>query len=176
MLLLDALSRLQREELIGCIGRLHDADRALTLLDQGCQRVFVDGKILRALCLHADGGLQRLQRMRPPLEGVGGHAGAGGVAPVGGRIEAAELCLHLNELIGHALRLGNQLRGQRERGAQLADDVEVRVWDSTAELRYLVLPERPPGTEKMTEDELAALVTRDSMVGVAKVTLPGGQA
>ena len=64
----------------------------------------------------------------------------------------------------------------REFGLQLADDVEVRVWDSTAELRYLVLPERPPGTEKMTEDELVALVTRDSMVGVAKVALPGGQA
>ena len=64
----------------------------------------------------------------------------------------------------------------REFGLQLADDVEVRVWDSTAELRYLVLPERPAGSEKMTEDELAALVTRDSMVGVAKVTLQGGQA
>jgi nitrile hydratase len=64
----------------------------------------------------------------------------------------------------------------REFGLQLADDVEVRVWDSTAELRYLVLPERPAGSEKMKEDELAALVTRDSMVGVAKVTLHGGQA
>ena len=64
----------------------------------------------------------------------------------------------------------------REFGLQLADDVEVRVWDSTAELRYLVLPERPAGSEKMTEEELAALVTRDSMVGVAKVTLPGGKA
>jgi nitrile hydratase len=64
----------------------------------------------------------------------------------------------------------------REFGLQLADDVEVRVWDSTAELRYLVLPERPAGSEKMKEDELAALVTRDSMVGVAKVTLQGGQA
>ena len=64
----------------------------------------------------------------------------------------------------------------REFGLQLADEVEVRVWDSTAELRYLVLPERPPGSEKMTEDELAALVTRDSMIGVAKVTLSGGQA
>jgi len=63
-----------------------------------------------------------------------------------------------------------------EFGLQLADDVEVRVWDSTAELRYLVLPERPAGSEQMTEDELAALVTRDSMVGVAKVTLPGGHA
>jgi nitrile hydratase len=64
----------------------------------------------------------------------------------------------------------------REFGLQLADDVEVRVWDSTAELRYLVLPERPAGSEKMKEDELAALVTRDSMVGVAKVALQGGQA
>ena len=48
-------------------------------------------------------------------------------------------------------------------------DTELRVWDSTAEIRYLVLPERPAGTESMTEDELAALVTRDSMIGVAKV-------
>jgi nitrile hydratase subunit alpha len=58
----------------------------------------------------------------------------------------------------------------REFGLDLTDDVEVRVWDSTAELRYLVLPERPAGTEKMSEAELAGLVTRDSMVGVAKVT------
>ena len=57
----------------------------------------------------------------------------------------------------------------REFGLELADDVEMRVWDSTAELRYLVLPERPAGTERMSEAELAALVTRDSMVGVAKV-------
>ena len=55
----------------------------------------------------------------------------------------------------------------REFGLDIAEDVEVRVWDSTAELRYLVLPERPPGTESLTEDQLAALVTRDSMVGVA---------
>jgi nitrile hydratase len=58
----------------------------------------------------------------------------------------------------------------REFGLELPEDVEVRVWDSTAELRYLVLPERPGGTEKLSEDELAALVTRDAMVGVAKVT------
>jgi nitrile hydratase subunit alpha len=57
----------------------------------------------------------------------------------------------------------------RELGTTLPDDVEVRVWDSTAELRYLVLPERPAGTEKLNEDQLAALVTRDAMVGVAKV-------
>jgi nitrile hydratase len=62
----------------------------------------------------------------------------------------------------------------REFGLQLPNDVEVRVWDSTAELRYLVLPERPAGTETMTEEELAALVTRDSMVGVAKVAVPAG--
>ncbi len=60
----------------------------------------------------------------------------------------------------------------REFGLDLAEDVEVRVWDSTAELRYLVLPERPPGAEKLTEDQLAALVTRDAMVGVAKVMPP----
>ena len=60
----------------------------------------------------------------------------------------------------------------REFGLELADDVELRVWDSTAELRYLVLPERPAGTEELTEDELAALVTRDAMVGVAKVAPP----
>jgi len=62
----------------------------------------------------------------------------------------------------------------REFGLELADDVEIRVWDSTSEMRYLVLPERPPGSEKLTEEELAALVTRDSMVGVGKVALPGG--
>jgi len=56
-----------------------------------------------------------------------------------------------------------------EMGVSVPADTEVRVWDSTAEIRYLVLPERPAGTEKMTEDELAALVTRDSMIGVAKV-------
>jgi nitrile hydratase len=56
-----------------------------------------------------------------------------------------------------------------EFGLELPADVEVRVWDSTAEIRYLVLPERPPGTESMTEADLAGLVTRDSMVGVARV-------
>jgi nitrile hydratase len=56
----------------------------------------------------------------------------------------------------------------REFGLDLSADVEVRVWDSTAELRYLVLPERPSGTGKMTVEELASLVTRDSMIGVAK--------
>jgi len=57
----------------------------------------------------------------------------------------------------------------REFGLELPEDVEIRVWDSTAEVRYLVLPERPVGTEKLGEEELAALVTRDAMVGVAKV-------
>src|SRR3989442_14177833 len=60
----------------------------------------------------------------------------------------------------------------REFGVELGDDVEVRVWDSTSEMRYLVLPERPAGTEGMSEEALAQLVTRDSMIGVAKVTPP----
>ncbi len=60
----------------------------------------------------------------------------------------------------------------REFGLQLEDDVEVHVWDSTAELRYFVLPERPAGTENMNEEELAAMVTRNAMIGVAKVTAP----
>src|SRR5712692_10353398 len=66
----------------------------------------------------------------------------------------------------------------REFGLELPQDAEVRVWDSTAELRYLVLPERPAGSEGLSEEALAALVTRDAMVGVAKVTLsqPGGPA
>ena len=57
-------------------------------------------------------------------------------------------------------------------GLELAPDVEVRVWDSSAEIRYLVIPQRPKGTEGMSEDALAGIVTRDSMVGVAKVEAP----
>lgn len=59
----------------------------------------------------------------------------------------------------------------KELGLEIAADVEVRVWDSTAEIRYIVLPERPAGSEHLNEDALAALVTRDSMIGTAKVTL-----
>jgi nitrile hydratase len=50
--------------------------------------------------------------------------------------------------------------------------VEVRVWDSTAEVRYLVLPERPAGSDKLGEEALAALVTRDAMIGIAKLMPP----
>ncbi len=60
----------------------------------------------------------------------------------------------------------------REFGMELPEDVEIRVWDSSAEVRYLVLPERPEGTEGMSEEELAQLVTRDAMIGVAKVKAP----
>jgi len=60
----------------------------------------------------------------------------------------------------------------REFGLEVAADVEVRVWDSTADQRYLVLPERPAGSEGMSEEELAALITRDSMVGVSYVAPP----
>ena len=62
----------------------------------------------------------------------------------------------------------------REFGVELDENVEIRVWDSTSEMRYLVLPERPEGTENMTEDELVVLVTRDAMVGTAKVNPAGG--
>jgi len=54
-------------------------------------------------------------------------------------------------------------------GCTLPDDVEIRVWDSSAEVRYLVLTQRPSGTEDMSEAELAGLVTRDSMIGVARL-------
>jgi nitrile hydratase alpha subunit len=63
----------------------------------------------------------------------------------------------------------------KEFGTELPTDVEVRVMDSTADLRYLVLPLRPPGTEGMTEDQLADLVTRDSMIGVTTARSPGQQ-
>lgn len=60
----------------------------------------------------------------------------------------------------------------KEFGEDIPEDVEVRVWDSTAELRYLVVPERPAGTDGWTEEELAAIVTRDSMVGVTRLKSP----
>jgi nitrile hydratase len=60
----------------------------------------------------------------------------------------------------------------RELGLDLPEEVAVRVWDSNAASRYLVLPERPPGTEAMREAALATLVTRDAMIGVAKVAAP----
>ncbi len=59
-----------------------------------------------------------------------------------------------------------------ELGLDLPNDVEVRVWDSNAASRYFVLPERPKGTESMSEADLATLVTRDTMIGVAKVASP----
>jgi nitrile hydratase len=61
-----------------------------------------------------------------------------------------------------------------ELGVEVPAATEVRVWDSTAEIRYLVLPERPAGTERMSEAELAELVTRDAMIGVARVPPPAG--
>ena len=60
----------------------------------------------------------------------------------------------------------------KEFGLELPEHVKIRVWDSTAEVRYLVVPERPAGTEHLSEEQLAALVTRDSMIGVAKAKAP----
>ncbi|MBS27911.1 MAG: nitrile hydratase subunit alpha [Alphaproteobacteria bacterium] len=59
-------------------------------------------------------------------------------------------------------------------GVTLPAETETRVWDSTAEIRYLVIPQRPAGTDDLSEDELAALVTRDSMIGTGLVFAPGG--
>ena len=56
----------------------------------------------------------------------------------------------------------------RELGAELPESVEIRVWDSSAEVRYMVLPQRPPSTDDLTEEELVGLVTRDAMIGVAR--------
>jgi nitrile hydratase len=64
----------------------------------------------------------------------------------------------------------------REFGVELPESTEIRIWDSSAELRYLVLPERPAGTERLSEAELAALVTRDAMIGVAVVKPPAAAA
>ncbi len=60
----------------------------------------------------------------------------------------------------------------RDFGVELPEDTEIRVWDSTAEVRYLVVPMRPPGTEGLSEDELAPLVTRDSMIGTGLAATP----
>ena len=61
----------------------------------------------------------------------------------------------------------------REFGLEIGEDVAIHVHDSSSEVRYMVLPERPAGTEGLTEEELAALVTRDAMIGVARVQPPG---
>jgi nitrile hydratase len=60
----------------------------------------------------------------------------------------------------------------REFGLELDESVEVRVWDSSADVRYMILPERPAGTERLSEAELVELVSRDSMIGVAKAGSP----
>jgi nitrile hydratase subunit alpha len=60
----------------------------------------------------------------------------------------------------------------KEFGTELAEDVDIRVWDSTSEMRYLVLPERPEGTESWSEAELATLVTRNAMIGVERAKSP----
>ena len=57
----------------------------------------------------------------------------------------------------------------KEMGCDVPADTDIRVWDSSAEVRYLVVPERPEGTERLSEEELAKLVTRDSMIGVARL-------
>ena len=74
--------------------------------------------------------------------------------------------------MGQARGLGIEGGLLREFGLDLDESVAVHVWDSSAEMRYMVLPERPAGTEGLGEEELAALVTRDAMIGVARVAAP----
>lgn len=75
--------------------------------------------------------------------------------------------------VAYRSRVVRDPRGVLEEfGVQLDPGVRIRVWDSTAELRYIVIPRRPVGTEGMSERELAALVTRDSMIGTAPATAP----
>jgi len=71
-----------------------------------------------------------------------------------------------------AVRFPRQLLS--EFGLELGDDVEINVWDSSSEVRYMVLPERPEGTDDLTEEQLASLVTREAMTGVAKARQPVG--
>ena len=71
-----------------------------------------------------------------------------------------------------AVRFPRQLLA--EFGLELGEDVEIKVWDSSSEVRYMVLPERPEGTEDMTEEQLATLVTREAMTGVAKARMAVG--
>jgi nitrile hydratase len=62
-----------------------------------------------------------------------------------------------------------------EMGLELPESTAIRVWDSSSEIRYMVVPERPEGTESMTENELEALVSRDSMIGVAPAAQPNAK-
>ena len=64
----------------------------------------------------------------------------------------------------------------QEFGVRVPEAVEIRVWDSSSDLRYMVLPERPTGTDDLSEEQLAELVTRDSMIGVGRPLVPAGQA
>jgi nitrile hydratase len=71
-----------------------------------------------------------------------------------------------------AVRFPRQLLA--ELGLELPESVEIKVWDSSSEVRYMVLPERPEGTEDMTEEQLATLVTREAMTGIAKARMAVG--
>jgi nitrile hydratase len=64
----------------------------------------------------------------------------------------------------------------REFGLEIAADRDIRVWDSSAEVRYMVLPERPAGAEALDEEALTRLIPRDALIGVAEVTLPAARA
>ena len=94
--------------------------------------------------------------------------------PVGEADAAAKRLLAAGEEALYAGIKAMRPRGVlAEFGLALGEEVEIRVWDSTAEIRYLVLPDRPAGTEGLSEEALADLVSRDAMVGISKAASPG---
>ena len=146
-------------------------------------RAWVDPAFKRRLLEDGTRGGGRARLRRPPVREAGGgrehadrpqhgrlHAvlllSVGGAGPAAGLVQVGAVPL---------------ARRHRSRAAcwvswacACRPTTEVRVWDSTAEIRYMVLPERPAGTERMTEEQLAELVTRDAMIGVAKVPASAG--
>ena len=107
------------------------------------------------------------------LSGRGEHAGGAQrrrvhavlLLPVAGARSAAELVQEPAVPRPHGARAA---RAAARDGSRPPESVEIRVWDSSAEIRYMVLPERPAGSERSSEEELAALVTRDAMIGTAR--------
>ena len=96
-----------------------------------------------------------------------------GQASIADRIETSPVTKISNVGERHALHHASLVRTRKPAAVSaplaLDEKVKIQVWDSVSEIRYLVLPERPVGTEAMTEEELAAIVTRDSMIGVSRL-------
>ena len=110
------------------------------------------------------------------MNGAHDMGGMEGFGPVRAEPESQEPVFHAEwegRVFGMNLAAGFHRRWNIDMGRQIhPDETEVRVWDSTSEMRFLVLPQRPEGTEGWSEEQLAKIVTRNSMVGVEKVASP----